>query len=156
MYCRKCGLEIKDTAKFCDHCGEKVIRVEQKSYAEKYSENKKKDKDEKVIKEHERMLKHKDEKNPYVAAALFATVIAVVLTLFPWNLIGSGIGTSLPMRIAIVVFALLADYHVTKAKQTNNLIFSKYGFRIKENVVSVVNVFAVFTTVVGMFALFTI
>lgn len=156
MYCRKCGLEIKDTAKFCDYCGEKVIKVEQKSYAEKYSESKKKDKDMNLRKERERMLKHKDEKNPYVAAALFATIIAVVLAFFPWNILGKGIGTGLPMRIAIVVFALLGDYHVTKAKQTNNLIFSKYGFRIKENIVSLVNVFAMFVTVIGMFALFTI
>lgn len=156
MYCRKCGLEINDTAKFCDHCGEKVIKVEQKSYAEKYSESKKKDKGMKSNKERERMLKHKDEKNPYVAAALFATIIAVVLAFFPWNILGKGIGTGLPMRIAIVVFALLGDYHVTKAKQTNNLIFSKYGFRIKENIVSVVNIFAMFVTVIGMFALFTI
>ena len=40
-----------------------------------------------------------------------ATVVALVLAMFPWNLLGSGIGTSLPMRIVVVVFALLADYH---------------------------------------------
>ena len=87
------------------------------------------------------MMKHKDEKNPYIAASLVATVVA---------------GTSLPMRIVVVVFALLADYHVTKAKQVNNLIFSKYGFRIKSNVVSMVNILSVFVTIMGMFALFTI
>ena len=119
-------------------------------------ENKKKSKNQaQSNKEQERMMKHKDEKNPYIAASLFATVVAIVLAMFPWNVVGSGIGTSLPMRIAIVVFALLADYHVTKAKQVNNLIFSKYGFRIKSNVVSMVNVLSVFVTIMGMFALFT-
>ena len=153
MYCRKCGAEIKETSKFCDNCGCEVVKVKQVSYAEKYNENKKKSKKQaQSNKEQERMMKHKDEKNPYIAASLFATVVAIVLAMFPWNLLGSGIGTSLPMRIAIVVFALLADYHVTKAKQVNNLIFSKYGFRIKSNVVSMVNVLSVFVTIMGMFA----
>lgn len=44
---------------------------------------------------------------------------------------------------------------VVKVKQVNNLIFSKYGFRIKSNVVSMVNVLSVFVTIMGMFALFT-
>ena len=136
---------------FCE-----VVKVKQVSYAEKYNENKKKSKNQaQSNKEQERMMKHKDEKNPYIAASLFATVVAIVLAMFPWNLLGSGIGTSLPMRIAVVIFALLGDYHVTKAKQVNNLIFSKYGFRIKSNVVSMVNVLSVFVTIMGMFALFT-
>ena len=67
-----------------------------------------------------------------------------------------GIGTSLPMRIVIVVFALLGDYHVTKAKQVNNLIYSKYGFRIKANIVSLANCLSIFVTVIGLFALFTL
>lgn len=157
MYCRKCGAEIKETSKFCDSCGCEVVKVKQVSYAEKYNENKKKNKNQtQSLKEQERMMKHKDEKNPYIAASLVATVVALVLAMFPWNLLGSGIGASLPMRIVVVVFALLADYHVTKAKQVNNLIFSKYGFRIKSNVVSMVNILSVFVTIMGMFALFTI
>ena len=149
MYCRKCGAEIKETSKFCDSCGCEVVKVKQVSYAEKYNENKKKSKNQaQSNKEQERMMKHKDEKNPYIAASLFATVVAIVLAMFPWNLLGSGIGTSLPMRIAVVIFALLGDYHVTKAKQVNNLIF-------RSNVVSMVNVLSVFVTIMGMFALFT-
>lgn len=156
MYCRKCGAEIKDSSKFCDNCGTEVVKVKQVSYDEKYKENKKKNKERtQAMKEEERMKAHKDEKNPYIGAALVATSVAIVLAMFPWNFIGSGIGASLPMRIAVVVFALLADYHITKAKQVNNLIFSKYGFRIKPNVVSMVNVISVFVTIMGMFALFT-
>ena len=44
MYCRKCGAEIKETSKFCDSCGCEVVKVKQVSYAEKYNENKKKNK----------------------------------------------------------------------------------------------------------------
>ena len=82
--------------------------------------------------------------------------LALILAIVPWNYFGDGIGTSLPMRIVIVVFALLGDYHVTKAKQVNNLIYSKYGFRIKANIVSLANCLSIFVTVIGLFALFTL
>ena len=101
------------------------------------------------------MQKRLDIKNPYISAALFASVVAFVLAFFPWNYISNGIGTSLPMRIAIVSFALLADYHVTKAKQVNNLIYSKHGVRLRENVVSLTNFLSIFITIIGLFALFT-
>jgi len=155
IYCRKCGAELKDSAKFCDSCGAEVIKVKQRSYQEKYDDNKKKMKVQtRSKKEQERMEKHKNERNPYVGAALFATIVAFVLAVFPWSYIDENLGTSLGMRIAVVVFALLADYHCTKAKQTNNLIYSRYGFRIQENTIKVVNVFAVFVTIIGLFALF--
>ena len=125
MYCRKCGAVLKDSAKFCDSCGSEVIKVEQRSYAQKYNDNK---------------IKQKMSKKD----------------IEPWNYFGDGIGTSLPMRIVIVVFALLGDYHVTKAKQVNNLIYSKYGFRIKANIVSLANCLSIFVTVIGLFALFTL
>ena len=155
IYCRKCGAELKDTAQFCDHCGTEVVRVKQRSYQEKYDENKAKRKQkEHSKKELERMEKHKAEKNPYIGAALFAAIMSLILAVFPWNLLGENIGTSLGMRIAVVAFALLADYHCTKAKQTNNLLYSRYGFRIREDTVKVVNALAVCMTVVGLFALF--
>lgn len=154
MYCRKCGAQISDSAKFCDNCGSEIIKIKQKCYADKYKENKTKQDGKST--EQKRMEKHKDEKNPYISAAFIACMIALGLSIMPWNLIGEGIGTSLPMRIIIVVFALLADYHVTKAKQVNNLLYSKYGFRIKANVVSAVNGVSIFVTVIALFALFTI
>ena len=56
MYCRKCGAVLKDSAKFCDSCGSEVIKVEQRSYAQKYNDNKIKQKMSK--KDIERMEKH--------------------------------------------------------------------------------------------------
>lgn len=152
MYCRKCGAEIKDSASFCDHCGAEVVKVKQRSYSEKYNDQKKQTN--KKDSEAKRREKHKDEKNPYVSAAMFATIVSLVLAMFPWNLVGKNIGTSLPMRISVVVFALLGDYHATKAKQVNNMLYSRYGFRIQENIVKVVYILAVFATVLGLFALF--
>ena len=35
IYCRKCGTQLKDSAKFCDSCGAEVIKVKQRSYQEK-------------------------------------------------------------------------------------------------------------------------
>ncbi|UTY39648.1 zinc ribbon domain-containing protein [Allocoprobacillus halotolerans] len=40
MYCRKCGAKIDDHAQFCEHCGTEVVIVPQKSYAQKYQEQK--------------------------------------------------------------------------------------------------------------------
>ena len=83
MYCRKCGMKINDSSKFCDHCGTEVVKVKQKSYSEKYNEKKSKEKSHKV----DKLQKRLDIKNPYISAALFASVVAFVLAFFPWNYI---------------------------------------------------------------------
>lgn len=155
MYCRKCGAKLKDSAKFCDNCGAEVIIVKQKTYEEKYKENKEKSKN-LSKKDRERMEKHKDEKNPYIKAGLFAAVISLVLAFFPWGYIDKNIGLSLPMRIAVVVFALLGDYHSTKAKQVNNLLYGKYGFRIQPELVKLVSGLSIFATIMGLFDLFNV
>ncbi len=151
IYCRKCGAQLKDNAKFCDSCGCEVVKIKQISYADQYKAKKHANRSTTL----QKSTQKKDEKNPYIAASMIAVMMALILAMFPWNLIGKGIGTSLPMRIAVIILALLGDYHITKAKQVNNLIFSKYGYRVKENIVSFINVIAVFVTIMGMFALFT-
>lgn len=151
IYCRKCGAQLKDNAKFCDSCGCEVVKIKQISYADQYKAKKHANRSTTL----QKYTQKKDEKNPYIAASMIAVMMALILVMFPWNLIGKGIGTSLPMRIAVIILALLGDYHITKAKQVNNLIFSKYGYRVKENIVSFINVIAVFVTIMGMFALFT-
>ncbi len=96
IYCRKCGTQLKDSAKFCDSCGAEVIKVKQRSYQEKYDDNKKKEKEKLLSKKDiKRLEKHKDERNPYVGAALFATTIAFILAVFPWGYIKEGLGTSI-------------------------------------------------------------
>lgn len=157
MYCRKCGAKISQQAQFCDYCGTEVIYMPQKSYAEKYKEEKKKAKQKSQNisqKEQERREKHKDVKNPYISASLFASFISLVCAVFPWNLIGEGIGTSLPMRIVVITFALLGDYHATKAKQVNHYIKNKYGFEIQVNAMKLGYYLSIVMTIIGLFALF--
>lgn len=156
MYCRKCGAKIDDHAQFCEHCGTEVVIVPQKSYAQKYQEQKhqKKSQDKQNKTQQKQQAKHQDVKNPYIGASLFAALISLICAVFPWNFIGSGIGTSLAMRIIIVVFALLGDYHATKAKQTNRYIKQKYGFEIQVNAMKLGYYLSVIMTIMGLFALF--
>lgn len=157
MYCRKCGAKIKDTAQFCDECGAEVILIQQKSYSEKYKESKelsKKRAKDQSYQEQKKRDKYKDIKNPYIAASLLSALIAFLCAIFPWNIIGDGIGTSLPMRIIVVVLALLGDYHATKAKQMNNYIKKQYGFEIQSHALKLGYFLSVFMTVIGLFALF--
>ena len=49
MYCRKCWNPIDNKTVFCKICGEKITKLEQKSYEEKYLEKRKKKKMQKVI-----------------------------------------------------------------------------------------------------------
>ena len=82
---------------------------------------------------------------------------------------GTGVGISLaankvngircvtcsePYSARSVSYTHLADYHCTKAQQVNNLLYGKYGFRIQENTVKIVNIFAIAVTIIGLFALF--
>lgn len=157
MYCRKCGKKIRDHAQFCDYCGTEVVIIPQKSYADKYKESKKTAKSQAhqtSQQQKKQQEKHKDAKNPYIAASLFASIVSLVCAIFPWNLIGEGIGTSLPMRIIVVVFALLGDYHATKAKQTNRYLKNKYGFEIQVNAMKLGYYLSVIMTIMGLFALF--
>lgn len=154
MYCRKCGAQIADSARFCDKCGEEVILIKQRSYSEKYKEEKQLAKQSRKMKSKQKMdEKYKDLKNPYILPGLGTSVLAFTLAIFPYPR-SWGIGTSLWLRIVIIVLALLADYHCTKAKQVNNLYESKYHYQIQPNIVKVSFALAVFTTFVSMFALF--
>lgn len=156
MYCRKCGEKIGNQVQFCEHCGTEVIFVPQKSYAEKYNEEKKKAKTVSYDKsqEQKKRTQHPEVKNPYIAASLFASILSLICAAFPWNWIGEGIGTSLPMRIAVVAFALLGDYHATKAKQMNHYVKNKYGFELQVNAMKLGYYLSIVMTIMGLFALF--
>ena len=155
MYCRKCGSKISQQAQFCDYCGTEVIYMPQKSYAEKTP-------GQDHHPGHHNGLRHQPHgillsfqgHLRYISASLFASFISLVCAVFPWNLIGEGIGTSLPMRIMVIAFALLGDYHATKAKQVNHYIKNKYGFEIQVNAMKLGYYLSVVMTIIGLFALF--
>lgn len=150
MYCRKCGAKISDKASFCDGCGEKVKVVKQRSDAQKYEERKKDDSLNKKKSKQEKPLE--ELKNPYIIPALGTAILAFGLAIFPWP-VSWGVGTSLWMRILILLIALLSDYHCTKSKQVNNLYNIQYRYRVQPQLVTTATVLAMFTTAVALFAL---
>ncbi len=153
MYCRKCGSTINEKAKFCDSCGEEVKILRQRSDTQKFEEmNKNKTK---KVKKDKREEKYKDLKNPYIIPALGTAVIAFSLAIFPWP-VSWGVGTSLWMRIAIVLIVLLSDYHCTKARQMNNLYSIQYNYLVQPQLLKVATTLSVITTIVAMFALFSV
>ncbi|MCD8027748.1 MAG: zinc-ribbon domain-containing protein [Erysipelotrichaceae bacterium] len=151
MYCRKCGKKIDDKAIFCDKCGEKVITVKQRSYSEKYNEKRKQEKSKYSKKKQE----NEELKNPYVFAAFITSVVATVLSFFPWPSSWS-IGTSMWMRIVILVIALLSDYHSVKAHQVNNLYSKEYDYKVQPRMLSIATFLGVFITIIALFSIFNL
>lgn len=153
MYCRKCGTKISDTAKFCDSCGEGVRIVRQRSDVEKFQdklEQEQADKEPKTKKEKKLM----DLKNPYVIPAFGTALIAFGLGIFPWPA-SWGVGTSLWMRILILVVALLSAYHSRKARQVNKAYEIRYRYQVQPKFVTTATVLSSITTIVALFALVT-
>lgn len=155
MYCRKCGAKLSDTAKFCDSCGSEVKLIKQRSDAQKYEDRQKYEQTKESKKQAKDNQKIDDLKNPYVIPALGTAILAFGLAVFPWP-ISWGIGTSLWMRILILLIALLSDYHCTKSRQVNNLYQIKYRYRVQPQLVKTATILATLTTIVALFALINI
>lgn len=152
MYCRKCGEKISNKAKFCDACGEGVVIVRQRSDSQKYKDREKEMKYPKEIKKTKREKKLENLKNPYVIPALTTAVVAFGLGIFPWPTHWQ-VGTSLWMRVTILVIALLSDYHCTKARQTNRLYNIQYRYQISPKLVKTATILASITTMTALFSL---
>lgn len=149
MYCRKCGEKIADNVSVCPKCGAEIVLVKQRSYQEKYDAQKKAEKQQKS----KPTKKENIVENRYLSYAVVTALFAFVLSIIPWPA-SWGIGTSLWMKIIILVIALLADYHCVKAKQidTYNIKHSKdYN---GAPALTVATVIAVITTLVSTFSLF--
>lgn len=150
MYCRICGSKISEQAKFCDACGSETAKVKQRPDAEKIQaieaiKNEKKSKKE---------TKFKDLKNPYVIPAITTAIIAFTLAAFPYPR-AWGIGTSLWMKIIILVVALLSAYHSKKAKQVNNLYEIRYRYKVQPKMVKTATVLGTITVLADLFAIIT-
>lgn len=149
MYCRKCGTKINDKAKFCDSCGDKVVIVRQRSEVEKYQAKLAQEENNKKTKKQKKLA---SLKNPYVIPALGTAVIAFTLGMFPWPA-SWGVGTSLWMRIIILIVALLSSYHSRKARQVNRVYQIKYRYEVQPKQVKVATTLSSLTAVVALFAL---
>ena len=142
MFCRKCGEKLNPDAKFCDHCGEQVVLLEQQSDNE----------------EIELETKKEDEvsanlKNPYVLPAFYTALVAFTLGMFPYPH-SWGIGTSLPMRIIILLIALLSSYHCRKARQVNRMYQLQNLERVRPGLTKAATVISTITAMVALFTLF--
>lgn len=165
MYCRKCGKEIDRHLTRCPHCGTDVVEVRQRSYAQKYEEEKKSSTPYKTVKQASDYPKDAGIRdNRYLSPAIVTAFSAFILAWFPWPK-SWGIGTSLWMRILIILLALLSLYHSVKANQIINYNLSqakKYNQRHPKNQISytkpgmlrIANVLAILTVLISTFALF--
>ncbi|MFV0394886.1 MAG: zinc-ribbon domain-containing protein [Coprobacillaceae bacterium] len=152
MYCRKCGSKVNDRAKFCDSCGEKIVIVKQRGDVEKFQAklaSEEQDKQKNISKKEKKQM---DLKNPYVIPALGTAIIAFALGIFPWPA-SWGVGTSLWMRIIILVVALLSSYHSRKARQVNKAYHIRYRYEVQPKYVKVASVLSSLTAVVALFTL---
>lgn len=129
-------------------CGEKIIKLEQKSYEEKYLEKKKKEKNAKS--DLKKQDKYCDLKNPYVIPAITVSCIGFILGVFPYPAAWK-VGTSLWLSVVILVFALLGAYHSVKATQVNRFYAQKYCYTIKEKTVKVARILSTVTILADLF-----
>lgn len=151
MYCRKCGAKINDSAKFCDFCGEKVMKIKERCYAEKYKEQKilEKNKNQSYT-DLKKEQKHQELKNPYVIPAMMCACLAFGLGIFPWPASWK-IGTSLWMSIVILIISLLSAYHCVKAKQVNRLYDMQYHYQIKPHILKTATLLSTITIMADLF-----
>lgn len=152
MYCRKCGTKINDNAKFCDSCGEAVVIMKQRSEVEKFQDKISQEEMNKMQQKSKKEKRVMDLKNPYVIPAFGTALIAFGLGMFPWP-VSWGVGTSLWMRILILVVALLSAYHSRKARQVNKAYEIRYRYQVKPKFVTTATVLSSLTTMVALFAL---
>ncbi len=150
MYCRKCGTKLPSKSKYCPDCGEDVIYVEAQSYATLYA-NAKQRANQKVN-NNKRNHKLGTLKNPYVIPALGSSIIAFIMGIFPYPP-SWGLGTSTWYMALILLVALLADYHCTKARQVNRLFDIRYRYKVKPQYVTIATAFSGTTTLVALYAL---
>lgn len=148
MYCRRCGKKLDANATVCPYCHTEVIQVAQRPYAEKYQEKKEKER-----RAEKAFISAGKADNPYLNRAVGSTLVAFIISIFPWP-VKWGIGTSLWMKIIVILLALCADYFCIKANQISNEHVRKHYLYKKPAALRCSNVVAVLTTLVSSFALF--
>ncbi|MBQ2657660.1 MAG: hypothetical protein IJF87_03695 [Erysipelotrichaceae bacterium] len=120
MYCRKCGAKFDNHLIKCPKCGTEVLEVKQISYDQKYREEKQKEKENR---EQQRKLEYpKDagiKENPNLNFAIVMSFGTFLFSMIPWPK-SWGIGSTLWMKILVLVLSLMAIYHCLRATQISN------------------------------------
>ncbi|MBE6127950.1 MAG: zinc ribbon domain-containing protein [Erysipelotrichaceae bacterium] len=163
MYCRRCGKKLDRNLIRCPHCGTDVVEVKQKAYSQVYEEKKQKEKEEKAAR-----TNYPEEigvkENVYVNYAVGTAVAAFLLAMIPWPKQWA-IGTSVWMKIAILVISLMAIFNCVHGNQISNYNkaqIEKYNKRhpkdqytyTKPGLLTFANVLAIVTALVTTFSLF--
>lgn len=147
MYCRICGMKMKNDGNFCSACGAEKIVLKQPSdvdiFAKKAKQHSQCRQDQNTIKLH----------NPFVAPAIITAVIAFALAAFPWPS-SWNIGTSIEMRVTILIVAFLALFLSRKSKQLNRLHLLRYHDQKHPNVVKTASILSACTMMAALFTLF--
>ena len=164
MYCRKCGKRLPRNVNRCPECGTDVIEVKQIPYAQKYEEEKMREKGMKKAEPKDYPKEAGYKENGYLNYAVILSVGAFLFALIPWPKTWN-IGTSLWMRLLVLVFALMAIYNCVKANQISNYNktqITKYNARhpkdqlyyAKPKALTLANALAVVTALAATFSLF--
>lgn len=140
MYCRKCGARISMNAVFCESCGAEVVKVDENKCT-KENKNKKSKREKKL-----ENLKNKD-----ILPGTIFSILAFLIAIFPYQK-SWGIGTSLWLRIIILILALIGAYFTTRAKKLNNLYEIQYKYQVKPNLVKVSYILSTITIIASLFA----
>lgn len=104
MYCKNCGKELKDTARFCDRCGQSVKKSKESSQAARHREieelkaerlNRKKRLEEKEARQQERKIKKRRKKRGggVIIFLIIVILIAVLSVIIGYNIFPSDGGT---------------------------------------------------------------
>lgn len=105
MYCKYCGKELKDGARFCDRCGQSVRKTKESSQAARHREieelkaerlNRKKRLEEKEARQQERKNKKKQKKHGggVLMFIIIILLIAVLSIIIGYNIFPSGTKTN--------------------------------------------------------------
>lgn len=164
MYCRRCGKKLDRNLIRCPHCGTDVVEVKQKSYSQEYEEKREKERAEKLARSTDYPKEIGVKDNVYVKYAVWTAVTAFLLAMIPWPK-QWGVGTSVWMKIVILIIALMAVFNCVRGNQISNYNktqIEKYNRRhpkdqysyTKPGMLTFANVLAIVTALVTTFSLF--
>lgn len=172
MYCRVCGAEIADNAKFCSECGANLtvdhhddkVTVEEKppvleekprlTKAERAAIRKKKSENTKKLLEEDKHKKEKiksikqENENKYVMIGFVLSSISMLAILVP---VGVEYILSWWYSALVMLIGVYALYYAKKARTINDELFKQYQIKIHPKLVTCSFVFCFISVFVAFY-----